>query len=179
MFACGGLLDLFSKKTTQTSTTTNTDNSRTTTLSDSLNSWVSNNLALTKADSRVYNSAFDATDSFNKVNTFNILGAGNPAPALDFVGLRSLFTQPDDVITSLNANDISKDPNANKYDWSFDQTSGGGNAFLQQVAGLVKNQWEGFADTTKANQPASALSLPVIFAVVIIGIIVLYKIFKR
>lgn len=149
----------FDKKITNTSTTTNTDNSRVSTLTDSLNTAINQNLALTKADSRVYNSAFDAVDSFNSVASFELQNIGSgPAsiPTLDFTGLRSLFTNPADLSKLINANTISVDPNANKY--NFDFSGQQGQSFLAGVQGLVKNTWDGLVGATKAEQPITPVS---------------------
>lgn len=153
-FALGGLLDLFSKKTTQTSNTTNVDNTRNTALTDSLNQWISQNQSITRADSRVFNSAFDATNSFNTVQNYQVYDGGVPAiPTLDFTGLRSLFSTPDELSALLGTPALPKDPNANKYDWNFTETSAGGNQFLAGVQDLVRSSWQGIADASKANQP--------------------------
>lgn len=151
----------FDKKITQNSQTTNTDNSRVATLTDSLNTAITQNLALTRADSRVYNSAFDAIDSFNSVSSFEIANiGGGPAsiPTLDFTGLRSLFTNPADLSALINANHIDADPNANKNNFDFSAQSQVGSDFLKGVQGLVKDTWQGLTAATEAAKPADTNS---------------------
>jgi hypothetical protein len=185
-----GLFGLFNKKITQASTTNNTDNSRVTTLTDSLNTWTSNNLALTNAQSSVVNSAFDATDSFNTVNSFNMANIGGTPdiPALDFTGMRGFFASPDELSDLINANTISKDPNANKYNFDFADISAGGNEFLEKVQGLTRETWEGLVNATGAaalaQNPASGQTSSLMkTAVIVLGVIVagfvLIKLLKK
>lgn len=178
------LFGLFSKDIKQNSTTTNTDSSRITNLTDSLNSAVTQNLAMTRADSRVYNSAFDAIDSFNTVNSFEIanIGGGTDRPMLDFTGLRSLFTSPAELSELINANKIDADPNANKYHFDFASQSQGSSDFLKQVGGLVSKTWEGLATATVAAKPTDSSSRTMKYALiavaVVVGLIVLLKLRK-
>lgn len=168
------LFSPFSKDVRQTSNTQNTDNSRVTTLTDALNTSITQNLAMTKADSRVYNSAWDAIDSFNTVNSFSLanIGGGSPSiPSLDFTGLRDLFASPAELADLINANKIDADPNANKYDFNFSEQSAGGNEFLKSVQGLVKDTWEGLANATTAAKPTDTTSNIAKYA--LIGIVAL------
>lgn len=173
---------LFNKEIKQNSTTTNVDNTRTNTLTDSLNSVINNNLSQVKSSSVVNNSAFDATDSFNTVMSYELqnIGVGPQSiPTLDFTGLRSIFTNPADLVSSLNANKIDADPNKNKYDFSFNETSAGGNEFLKGVQGLVNDSWKGLTDVSTVQQNSasgSTLIKPILIAaVVIVGLIVILK----
>lgn len=146
----GGFFDLFTKKINNTATNTNIDNTRNETLTNSNNSWVSQNLALTNASSANYNSAFDAVDSFNTVNSFNIAGGVPDIPSLDQPGLRGFFTTPDELSELINSNRISADPNANKYNFDFSDISAGGSEFMQSVQGLVRDTFSGFTEATGA-----------------------------
>lgn len=175
----------FNKDIKQTSTTNNTDNSRIVTLTDSLNTQITKNLALTNATSRVYNSAFDAIDSFNSVNSFELQNIGGPPsiPTLDFTGLRSIFTNPADLSKLINANTISADPNVNKN--GFDFSGQQGQSFLAGVQGLVKDTWAGLVGATEAAKPvtesatnSNLIKYVLIAGVVLVGLLVLLKIRK-
>ena len=179
---------IFSKDIQNTSSTSNQDNSRITTLTDSLNTSLVQNTNMTRADSRVYNSAFDAIDSFNTVNSYeiqNIGGGGGAIPTLDFTGLRSLFTNPADLSALINSNHIDADPNANKYNFDFAATSAGGNDFLKAVQDLTRSSWEGLTNATTAakseggTETGSMVKWAIIAAVVLgFGFIIL-KLFKK
>lgn len=179
-FVMGGLLDLFSKKVNQTSTTNNTDNSRQETLTDSMNTWISQNASVVKADSRTYNSAFDAIDSFNTVQSFNIAGS----TPLDPETASGFFTQPSSLGDLLNPNKISADPNANKYNFDFSSISAGGNDFLKNVQGVVKDTWEGLTSATNAaasaqspqsSQNSSMTKTAIIVAAALLAVVLIFR----
>lgn len=180
-FALGGFFGLFNKKITQSSETTNVDNTRVNTLTDSLNTWISQ----TKAESTVFNSAFDATNSFNTVQNYNLANiGGGPAeiPTLDFTGLRSLFSSPADLAPLLGTRAEAKDPNSNKYGFNFDSQSAGGNDFLSGVQGLVRDTWEGMAGATPkiaaGNSSSSMFNTVAMVALALLAIFLLLK-FKK
>lgn len=173
------------KDVNQTSSTTNVDASRVDTLTNSLNSTLNQNIALTRASNTTYNSAFDAIDSFNTVNSFELANiGGGPAsvPTLDFTGLRSLFTNPADLSALINANKIDADPNANKYNFDFSSISAGGNEFLKSIQDLTRTTWEGLANANQqqlTNTPTTNLLKWVVIGAVVFGAIYLFLRFKR
>jgi len=180
---------IFSKDIKNESTTTNQDNSRVTTLTDSLNTAVTQNTALTQASNRTYNSAFDAVDSFNTVNSssFVNIGAGSDGaiPTLDFTGLRSLFANPADLAAIWANGHTAVDPNANKYNFDFASQSAGGNDFLKSVSDMVGTTWNGLANATTAARETPATPAQSMIKYVVIGAAVvaaawlIVKLFKK
>jgi hypothetical protein len=174
------------KKVNNTKTeNTSIDASTTKSNSDNVSSWLQQNLAQIKNSTAINNTSLENTDSFNRTSLSLFSDVGNIAPGSGTQGLESASMERifDSVLRSpvLNANTISKDPNANSKNFDFTGTS---KIATDVITASGKNQlgtfFEGVTDLSKATSPTSASNSPWLYPLIgVVVIVVAFLFFRR